>query len=75
MVSVFISFVFGGDPTIKMFGIGLSTAVLVDATIIRLVLVPATMKLLGNANWWFPKWLDRLVAERRHRGRDTAAGS
>jgi RND superfamily putative drug exporter len=61
MVSVFISFVFGGDPTIKMFGIGLSTAVLVDATIIRLVLVPATMRLLGNANWWFPKWLDRLL--------------
>jgi RND superfamily putative drug exporter len=61
MVSVFISFVFGGEPTIKMFGIGLSTAVLVDATIIRLVLVPATMKLLGNANWWFPKWLDRLL--------------
>jgi putative drug exporter of the RND superfamily len=61
MVSVFISFVFGGGPTIKMFGIGLSTAVLVDATIIRLVLVPATMRLLGNANWWFPKWLDRLL--------------
>jgi len=41
--------------------IGLATAVLVDATIIRLVLVPATMRLLGNANWWFPKWLDRLL--------------
>ncbi len=61
MISVFISFVFGGDPTIKMFGLGLATAVFVDATIIRLVLVPATMKLLGNANWWFPKWLDRLL--------------
>ena len=61
MISVFLSFVFGGDPTIKMMGVGLATAVLVDATLIRLVLVPATMKLLGNANWWFPKWLDRLA--------------
>ena len=67
MISVFLSFVFGGDPTIKMMGVGLATAVLVDATLIRLVLVPATMKLLGNANWWFPKWLDRLAAEHRHR--------
>ena len=39
----------------------LRNRVLVDATLIRLVLVPATMKLLGNANWWFPKWLDRLA--------------
>ncbi len=61
MISVFLSFVFGGDPTIKMMGVGLATAVLVDATLIRLVLVPATMKLLGNANWWFPRWLDRLA--------------
>ncbi len=61
MIAVFVSFVFGGDPTIKMMGVGLATAVLVDATLIRLVLVPATMKLLGNANWWFPKWLDRLA--------------
>ena len=44
-----------------MMGIGLATAVFVDATLIRMVLVPSTMKLLGNANWWFPKWLDRLV--------------
>ena len=61
MISVFLSFVFGGDPTIKMMGVGLATAVFVDATLIRLVLVPATMKLLGNANWWFPRWLDRLA--------------
>lgn len=61
MISVFLGFVFGDDPTAKMFGIGLATAILVDATIVRLVLVPATMKLLGNANWWFPSWLDRLL--------------
>jgi RND superfamily putative drug exporter len=61
MISVFISFVFGGEPTIKMIGLGLATAVFVDATIIRMVLVPATMRLLGDANWWFPKWLDRII--------------
>ena len=44
-----------------MFGLGLATAIFVDATIVRLVLVPATMKLLGDANWWIPGWLDRLL--------------
>jgi RND superfamily putative drug exporter len=44
-----------------MFGLGLATAIFVDATIVRMVLVPATMTLLGNANWWLPKWLDRLL--------------
>jgi RND superfamily putative drug exporter len=61
MISVFISFVFGGDPTIKMLGLGLSTAVFVDATIIRMVLVPSSMRLMGNANWWLPKWLNRII--------------
>jgi RND superfamily putative drug exporter len=44
-----------------MLGLGLATAVFLDATLVRLVLVPATMTLLGNANWWLPKWLDRLL--------------
>ncbi|WP_426574677.1 MMPL family transporter [Aquihabitans sp. McL0605] len=61
MISVFLSFVLGDDPTIKMVGIGLATAIFVDATLIRMVLVPSTMSLLGDANWWFPKWLDRIV--------------
>jgi RND superfamily putative drug exporter len=61
MFSVFISFVFGGEPTIKMMGVGLSTAVFVDATIVRMVLVPSSMRLLGDANWWLPNWLDRLL--------------
>jgi RND superfamily putative drug exporter len=61
MISVFLSFVLGDNPTVKMIGIGLATAVFVDATIIRMVLVPATMKLLGDANWWLPRWLDRLL--------------
>jgi len=61
MVSVFASFAFGGDPTVKMFGIGLATAILLDATVIRMVLVPATMRLLGDRNWWLPGWLDRFL--------------
>jgi RND superfamily putative drug exporter len=61
MISVFLSFVLGDNATVKMMGLGLATAVFVDATLIRLVLVPATMRLLGDANWWIPKWLDRML--------------
>jgi RND superfamily putative drug exporter len=61
MVTVFGSFVFGDNRTIKEFGLGLAVAILVDATIVRLLLVPATMGLLGKANWWLPKWLDRIL--------------
>jgi len=61
MISVFLGFVLGDDPAIKMTGLGLATAIFVDATIVRLVLVPATMKLMGDANWWLPGWLDRLL--------------
>jgi putative drug exporter of the RND superfamily len=61
MISVFLSFVLGDEPTVKMIGIGLATAIFVDATLIRMVLVPSTMKLLGDANWWLPSWLDRIL--------------
>ena len=61
MISVFAAFILGDDPTIKMFGLGLSVAVFVDATLVRMVLVPATMRLLGDRNWWLPGWLDRLL--------------
>ncbi|CAN5630662.1 MMPL family transporter [soil metagenome] len=61
MISVFGGFVLGNDPTTKMFGLGLAVAIFVDATIVRIVLVPATMKLMGDANWWLPHWLDRLL--------------
>jgi RND superfamily putative drug exporter len=44
-----------------MMGLGLASAILIDATVVRVVLVPATMKLLGDANWWLPRWLDRLM--------------
>ena len=58
MVAVFTSFVLNGDPTVKQFGVGLAVAIAVDATIVRCLLVPAAMVLLGKANWWFPG-LDR----------------
>ena len=62
MVAVFMSFVLGFDiRQVKLFGLGLAVAVFVDATLVRMVLVPATMELLGNANWWLPKWLQRVV--------------
>ncbi len=61
MVFVFGSFVLNGDPTIKQFGIGLAVAVVLDATVVRCLLVPALMLLMGRVNWWMPKWLDRVV--------------
>jgi putative drug exporter of the RND superfamily len=65
MIAVFLSFVGHPDPTVKMFGVGLAVAVFVDATLVRLVLVPATMELLGAANWWLPRWLDRVLPQIR----------
>jgi putative drug exporter of the RND superfamily len=61
MVVVFGSFIFAGTKINAEFGLGLAVAILIDATIVRLVLVPATMELLGDWNWWFPSWLDRLL--------------
>jgi RND superfamily putative drug exporter len=60
MVSVFASFVIGDDRQLKLFGLGMAIAVLVDATIVRMILVPATMELLGARNWWLPSWLEWL---------------
>jgi RND superfamily putative drug exporter len=61
MVAVFLSFAVAEDPSTKMFGLGLATAIFIDATVVRMVLVPATMTLLGRTNWWLPKWLDRTL--------------
>lgn len=61
MASVFLAFVGSGNVVVKMLGVGLAASVLIDATVIRLVLVPATMTLLGSANWWIPNWLDRVL--------------
>jgi RND superfamily putative drug exporter len=79
MVSVFFAFIINGDPTVKQFGVGMGVAVAVDATLVRCLLVPAVMVLLGKANWWFPRWLDRIVpnfsieGEEWFRERDAAA--
>jgi RND superfamily putative drug exporter len=61
MVSVFAAFILGDDRQMKLFGLGMAVAVFIDATIVRMVLVPATMELLGNRNWWIPKWLNRVL--------------
>jgi RND superfamily putative drug exporter len=61
MISVFAAFLLTPDVEIKMFAVGLTVAVLVDASVVRMVLVPATMALMGDANWWLPGWLDRLL--------------
>jgi putative drug exporter of the RND superfamily len=61
MCTFFLSFVLGDNVIIKLFGIGFASAILIDATLIRLVIVPATMELLGDANWWLPGWLDRIL--------------
>ncbi len=61
MVCVFGSFVLGDEVSLKLMGLGLAVAVFIDATIVRLVLVPSTMELLGDWNWWLPKWLDRIL--------------
>jgi RND superfamily putative drug exporter len=61
MVCVFGAFVLGPERAMKLFGFGMAAAVLIDATIVRLVLVAATMELLGDRNWWIPQWLDRVL--------------
>jgi RND superfamily putative drug exporter len=61
MILVFMSFVFGGQRVIAEFGVGLASAVLIDAFILRNFLVPALMHRFGRANWWLPKWLDRIL--------------
>jgi putative drug exporter of the RND superfamily len=61
MVFVFGSFVLNGDPTVKQFGVGLAVAVILDATVVRCLLVPARMARLGKWNWYLPRWLDRIL--------------
>lgn len=61
MVVVFGAFLLEDDRIVKMFGVGLAVAVLLDATLVRMLVVPATMELLGARNWWIPKWLDRVL--------------
>ena len=61
MVVVFLAFLAAPDVFLKLFGIGLASAIFLDATIVRMVLVPAVMQLLGDRNWWIPDWLERTL--------------
>jgi RND superfamily putative drug exporter len=61
MVCVFAAFVLAPDRQLKLFGMGMAVAVFIDATVVRMLLVPATMELLGDRNWWIPKWLDKVL--------------
>ena len=70
MVSVFLAFILNGDPNIKQFGVGMAAAVAIDATIVRCVLVPGVMRVLGDAAWWFPRWLDRITPQFSIEGKD-----
>ncbi len=70
MFCVFFAFVLGDDRALKLFGFGLAIAVLIDATIVRMLLVPATMELLGDRNWWIPRWLDRILPRIEVEGHD-----
>ena len=65
MVVVFLSFDLTPDVSVKQVGLGLAVAVLIDATVVRLVLVPAVMEMLGKANWWLPSWLAKIMVPRR----------
>jgi len=71
MVAVFSVFVFTGVPSIQQLGLGNAVAIAIDATIVRLILVPAFMQLMGKWNWWLPGWLDRLLP---HVGLEGTAG-
>ena len=61
MVVVFLAFIAAPDVFLKLFGIGLASAIFLDATVVRMVLVPAVMQLLGKWNWWIPDWLERIL--------------
>jgi RND superfamily putative drug exporter len=75
MVAVFIGFALDPDVTVKMTGVGMAAAVLIDATIVRMMLVPAVMALLGKANWWIPAWLDRALPKVNLEGEPSPAAA
>jgi putative drug exporter of the RND superfamily len=70
MVCVFTSFVLNGNPVVKEFGVGLAVAIAIDSTLVRCLLVPAVMVLLGRRAWWLPRWLERLVPHVSIEGED-----
>ncbi len=81
MVCVFASFILSGDPVVKEFGVGLAVAIAIDSTVVRCLLVPAVMELMGKWAWWMPSWLDRIMpkisieGEEYFEARDAAAAA
>jgi RND superfamily putative drug exporter len=69
MVAVFGVFAGTGTPSIKEIGVGMSVAIALDATLVRLILVPATMEIMGRWNWWLPKRVDRVLPHAGFEGR------
>jgi putative drug exporter of the RND superfamily len=70
MIAVFTSFVLNSQPTIKMLAIGMAFAVLIDASLVRMILVPAVMTMLGRWAWWMPRWLEPIVPHLQLEGGD-----
>jgi uncharacterized membrane protein YdfJ with MMPL/SSD domain len=75
MVAVFAIFASTGVPQVKEIGVGLAVAIALDATIVRLILVPATMELMGDWNWWLPTWLDRALPDMDFESSETPPAS
>ncbi|WP_078942648.1 MMPL family transporter [Streptomyces viridochromogenes] len=75
MVSVFAAFVISDNIVVKMLGLGLAVSVLIDATVVRLLMVPAVMTLLGRHAWWTPRWLDRILPHIDAEGESEALGA
>lgn len=75
MVAVFTSFVLSGQPAVKMLAIGMAVAVLIDASVVRMILVPAVMSLLGRRAWWIPGWLDGVLPHLHLEGSEAAAAA
>jgi RND superfamily putative drug exporter len=69
MVAVFAAFIPSADVVLKVIGVGMASAILIDATVVRMLLVPSVMHLLGRANWWLPEWLGRLLPQLHIEGR------
>jgi RND superfamily putative drug exporter len=74
MVAVFLGFATEVDVVVKQLGLGMAVAITLDATLVRMVLVPATMTLLGRWNWWMPAWLDRALPTLRAEATEPESG-
>ena len=72
---VFLSFVLNSDPTVKMLAVGMAVAVFIDASLVRMILVPAVMALLGRAAWWMPRWMEPIVPHLQLEGSEAAGAA